>query len=309
MAVAVASGTPWLGLIEVDAPGPVLLFVGEGGEGNTLRRIDAAAEEHQVDPDTLPIRICARVPHLSNIEHIALLEIEVQRQQPALVIIDPFYLAARGGELGDLFRQGAMLEDVQRACQQHQAALLIVHHFNRGQGSGASRLSGAGPAEWGRVLITAEKKSARTDPDTRATDVITHLEAVGGEIPDQALRVRRKVWSDDPDDLDSPMHTTTEAHWADDETDDGDNADTGVGKVPPAARKLLEAMDAIGQPATSAELVDHIATKHGHGLTRETVSRELNKLIKAGLIDMAEDNEGPARWPTKHWWRVQIGAA
>lgn len=309
MAVSVASGTPWLGLIEVDAPGPVLLFVGEGGEGNTLRRIDAAAEEHAVDPDGLPIRVCARVPHLSNSQHIALLDAEVDQHQPALVIIDPFYLAARGGELGDLFRQGAMLEDVQRACQQHHAALLIVHHFNRGQGSGAGRLSGAGPAEWGRVLITAEKKSARTDPDTRATDVITHLEAVGGEIPDQTLRVHRKVWSDDPDDLDSPLHTTTQAHWSDDETADMDSLSGGGDGASPAARKLLEAMDALGEPGTSAQLVDHVVNNHGHGLTRETVSRELNKLLKAGIVDMAEDNGGPGRWPTKHWWRVQIGAA
>ena len=30
--------------------GPVLMFVGEGGEGNTLRRLDAAAEERGITP-------------------------------------------------------------------------------------------------------------------------------------------------------------------------------------------------------------------------------------------------------------------
>jgi hypothetical protein len=30
LAVAVASGTPWLGLIAVDDPGPVIMFAGEG---------------------------------------------------------------------------------------------------------------------------------------------------------------------------------------------------------------------------------------------------------------------------------------
>ena len=39
MAVAVASGTPWLGHVPVDDPGPVLLFVGEGGRQNIVRRV------------------------------------------------------------------------------------------------------------------------------------------------------------------------------------------------------------------------------------------------------------------------------
>jgi AAA domain len=31
LAVSVASGTPWLGVFDVETPGPVLLFAGEGG--------------------------------------------------------------------------------------------------------------------------------------------------------------------------------------------------------------------------------------------------------------------------------------
>src|SRR5665213_2054191 len=66
LAVSVASGTPWLGIFEVDAPGPVLLFAGEGGERKIARRFRAICESRGVDPATLPIRVCLRVPHLTS---------------------------------------------------------------------------------------------------------------------------------------------------------------------------------------------------------------------------------------------------
>ena len=34
LAVSVGSGTPWLGAVPIDTTGPVLVFAGEGGEGN-----------------------------------------------------------------------------------------------------------------------------------------------------------------------------------------------------------------------------------------------------------------------------------
>ena len=58
--------------------------------------------------------------------------------------------------------------------------------------------------------------------------------------------------------------------------------------VPPARRKLLEAITALGEPSTSKQLVDWIATQHGHGLKRPTVSTQLNALLKDGLADPIE---------------------
>jgi hypothetical protein len=48
LAVSVAAGTLWLGAIEVDHPGPVLMFIGEGGKTNTVRRPRAVAEARGV---------------------------------------------------------------------------------------------------------------------------------------------------------------------------------------------------------------------------------------------------------------------
>jgi hypothetical protein len=290
LAVAVASGTPWLGHVPVDDPGSVLVFWGEGGDAGLVRRLDAICASRGIDPDQLPIVICCRAPHLTNRQHRDVFDGKVADIRPRLVILDPFYLAARGAKGADLYAMGELLEHPQRTCGEHDAALLIVTHFNRKEGRGAVRITGAGPAEWGRVLIAATVKSRRTDRHTLSTTVITELDAVGGEIPDATLRVTRTITADDPDDLDSPLELRLAV-----QDIDPDHGDDGGQDMPPARRKLLEALHAATGPSTGKALVDWIANQHGHGLTRQTWSTELNALRAAGLADVIDHGDGRAK--------------
>ncbi len=50
---------------------------------------------------------------------MALVEAEIERHRPVLVIIDPLYLAARGARGWDLYEMGAHLEGIQLVCQRH----------------------------------------------------------------------------------------------------------------------------------------------------------------------------------------------
>jgi hypothetical protein len=296
MAVSVGSGTRWLGHVPVDDPGPVLMFVGEGGKPNIVRRVRAIAEARGVDAASLPLTVCARAPHLNNPLHLANMEARISTDHPKLVIVDPLYLSARGANLADLYAMGEMLEDVQRLCQAHGAALLVVTHFNRKQGAGAGRITGAGPAEWGRVLLSATVKSRHKDSLTKATTVITVIDIIGGEIPDQTLRVRRRVWADDPENLNSPLHVDTVV--TEDEEDIEMSSSEKQAGLTPASAKVLEAMRGLGRPASNVELVDWVVTKHGHGLKRETVSRSLNQLAKLGLARSQGDSSlfKPTLW-------------
>jgi RecA-family ATPase len=67
LAVSVATGRPWLEHIACPSPGPVLVFLGEGGERATVRRIEAIATAKGVDPDQLaaPLQLCFRIPRLA----------------------------------------------------------------------------------------------------------------------------------------------------------------------------------------------------------------------------------------------------
>lgn len=295
LACSVASGTPWLGSIPVDQAGPVMVFAGEGGGGNLIRRMRAICSSRGLDLATLPIFVCLRAPHLTNIRHLAEFQAALQVHKPVLAIIDPLYLAARGASGSDLYQMGAVLEEPQRLAEAAGCALLVVTHFNRSRDlKGAARFTGAGPAEWGRVLIASAVISRHTDPETLRTTVLTDMEITGGEVPDQLIRVKRDIHAEDPDDLASPLtyEVTTLAP-----DQNAGNIMTGGDDLPPAARKLLQAVTDLGEPAESRAIVDQVEATHGHGLKRETVSRELNKLLATGLVDCIDQGAGkPKLW-------------
>ena len=79
-------------------------------------------------------------------------------------------------------------------------------------------------------------------------------------------------------------------------TQDGAVAGLGASlNLAPAEQKVLGALTA--NPATVAGITDRIATAHGHGLTRQTVSAALNKLLRVGAADRLDQGTGkPALW-------------
>lgn len=287
LAVGVASGTPWLGALAVDTSGPALVLAGEGGARNVVRRLRAIADARGRRAEDLPIVVCTRAPTLGDLAHMAQLADVLRGLQPALVVLDPLYLSARGANGADLYAMGDLLRRPQRLCEDAGAALMVVTHFNRGRGNGAERFTGAGPAEWGRVLVAAAVISRHTEPATLATTTLTEWEITGGEVPDQRLRVRRTVRAIDPGHLDSGLVYDVAVIDADGEQDVAD-----APGLPPAAAKILEALGQ-GGPVAARVLVDRIAAKHGHGLRRETVSRHLNDLAVRGLADVLD--LGPGR--------------
>jgi hypothetical protein len=292
LAISVASHTPWLGTIPVDDPGPVLIFAGEGGKAAIVRRLRGICASRNILLELLPLVVSTRSPHLNSDDHLNLIAAQLAETKPRLVLLDPLYLAARGAKGSDLYAMGELLERAQHLCEPDNVALFAVTHYNRKEGSGPNRFTGAGPAEWGRVLIGARVVSRHTHPETKATTLLAELDIIGGEVPDQTLRVRRDIHTDNPDDLDSPLHYHVEIVPKDDTV-----ADTT--ELAPAARKILEALETLKRPAMWRDIVDQIDEKHGHGLKRETVSRNLSTLEKGGLVECT--NPDSAATDTKFW--------
>ncbi len=297
LAVSVASGTPWLGQHPVDTAGPVVVFAGEGGDGNIVRRLRAIAAARDLAAESLPISVCTRAPHLAEQAHMQAMADHLEAVRPALVVLDPLYLAAGGANGADLYAMGRLLEGPQHLCERVGAALMVVTHFNRSRDlRGAARITGAGPAEWGRVLISAAVISRHTDPDTKASTVLTELDVQGGEVPDQTVRLRRVVAAEDPDDLDSPLTYRVDLPGATEPVTATSGAD-----LTPAGAKLLAALDQQETPVTIGALVDAVAAAHGHGLKRPTCSTELTKLRERGLADYLDAGRGRQRL----WFRVR----
>jgi hypothetical protein len=307
LAVSVASGTPWLGQYPIDAPGPVVVFAGEGGDGNVVRRLRAIAAARGLRLESLPIIVCTRAPHLADDGHMRELIAALDQARPVLVILDPLYLSAGGANGADLYEMGRLLERPQLTCERVGAALLVVHHYNRTRNlRGAARITGAGPAEWGRVLLSAQVVSRRTDPNTLATTVVVEFDVQGGEVPDRTFRVSRTVRAADPDDLDSPLlYAIEEAGSAVPSLADS------LG-LSPAHAKVLDALDAHrgdGEGVDLGRLGDWLAAHHTYrgkdgsehkGLRRNTISEALTKLRSLDLADYIEPHPGGP----KYWFRA-----
>ena len=294
LAVAVATGGKFLGLYDVEAQGGVLMFLGEGGRRKMTRRFNAVCDFYAVNFGDLDIEIVFRAPNLTDEQAMADLADKLE-DGAVLVIVDPLYLSTGGAKL-QLAEVGALLSPIQHVCQEAEVALMIAHHWNQtGEGSGASRFSGAGAAEWGRCLISAAVKAkSKVDPLDPTGESSTTLEfsVVGDEIGDTTFRIRRRVWSDDKDVLGSPMHYVVEpvADLPADPTDD----------LRPADRRVLACLDD-SLSLTVKDIGDRLAhdPTGRKPLTVNTIQASLRTLAEGGLA-----REAAVVGRTGHWLRT-----
>jgi len=184
---------------------------------------------------------------------------------------------------------GAHLQRIQLVCQDAGASLVIAHHHNKtGTGKGAKRMSGAGPDAWGRVLISADVVSRSTDP-SKASDVVLDLDFQGDEIPETTVRIRRRVWADDSDDLASPLHyevTRIETPAV--------PTDPTIAGLRPSARRVLDALTGPFAPegGLSVREIGDLLTVDGP-LKARTIQAALKGLHEAGL---AQSDTSTGRW-------------
>jgi hypothetical protein len=296
LAVSVATGRSWLDHFACPTPGPVLVFLGEGGERATVRRIEAIATAKGVDPDQLAdqLRLCFRVPRLATPGaggELAAIQEELAAHPAALVVLDPLYLAAAGASGSNLYDMGVVLQAIQGVCQQAGCALLVVTHWNKtGDGRGADRISGAGPAAWARVICSVAVHYRGSDPDG-ASMVLLGVELIGGEIADTRFRIRRRVRADDPADLGSPLSYAVEVLAADDPED----LDPAAAALSKSRQWVLTALRAGGELQTVKQLGDRLA-QAGHPLKPRTIQTALGELEGAGLAAGSEEGNGRARY-------------
>lgn len=290
-AVSVAGGTPWLGVFRVPAAGPVVLFLGEGGDRKILRRLRAIATARGLSADQLPIHLCFRTPDLSAREHLEQMADYIAQVRPRLVIVDPLYLAARGANGADLYAMAIPLQDVQIVCQDAAAALIITHHWNKtgptrpGAGNVHARSSGVGPGAWGRVLvaIAVDDKLSTTDPITGATAVRQTWSFRGDEIFDQHITVVRHVVADDPKDLTSALHYRVELV----------DVEQEAATAEPAQRaQILTLLEARPYELTKNELVETI------GGNAKTARNLLDAMHQAGDLHVQDLKRTESYGPT-----------
>jgi hypothetical protein len=240
------------------------------------------------------LRLCFRVPYLAAPgagQELVAVERELAAHPAALVILDPLYLAAGGASGSSLYDMGAVLQAIQGVCQAAGCALMVVTHWKKtGDGKGAERISGAGPAAWARVIASVSVDYCGADADGAST-VLLGFELIGGELADTRFRVRRRVRADDPADLASPLAYQVEVLPADDGTVD----DAAAAGLSPSRQWVLAALRAGGGFQTVKQLGDRLA-EAGHALKPRTIQVALGELEAAGLAQGSGEGPGLARY-------------
>jgi len=158
-------------------------------------------------------------------------------------------------------------------------------------------MTGVGPAEWGRVLVSVSVVSKHTD-ESRRTNVVLDWGFEGDEIPDTEMRVRRRVWSEDPDSLGSAMCYEIE------QLETGvPVAPEGAPKMRPSAARVLAILEASDRALTVHHIGDElVADSNGGPLKHRTIQAALEELEG---MELAERLQG---FGSAHVWRVHGGS-
>lgn len=215
LAVSVASGTACLGAFDVDASGPVLLYMAEDAAPIVKARLTGICRARRIDLADVPIHVITiPVLRLDRGRDQARLRDAVRRCAPRLLVLDPFVRLHRMNE-NDAGEVSALLGYLRTLQRQLDVAVLVVHHARKNGGGGVQAgqsLRGSGDFHaWGdsnlylrrqkdTLVLTIEHRAAAA-PDPLRIRLVTdgeddvHLAIVEGDAEVAGP-------GDDPSDLD-----------------------------------------------------------------------------------------------------------
>lgn len=299
LAISVASGVPWLGSFEVEQTGPVLCFWGEDDEHEVLRRFDAICAHKGLDPDSVPVRMCFSPPDLSRPGSLMDVAVELDEFPAVAVILDPLYLAVGAkGDGANLYAMGPLLRGFGDVCRSRGAAPVVIHHWNKnGQGTGRARLSGTGTTQWARTILSMSVAALAVDQvpavvggvqvvQSHATATL-QLEFTGNSIVSRTTTVRRRMWAEDPNDLNSALRYAVEEVAP--AAVDGPGDQVGKSSALSASSRALVALRAIGGWATKGDVqewdANHLPVRQDGSVARPLLADTVYK----ALVKLAED--------------------
>jgi hypothetical protein len=282
LAIAVASGRPFLGHFPVKDPGPVFLVQQEDFHGQiaerlatvTVAKFNAAppAKHEQGDdfqvqlPPDLPIFIhTERRLRFGDPEIMGALRKRIAEIKPRLVIIDPLYSA---GSTEDFMAKTAeQMFILKRLRDEFGCSFVVVHHTKKGSDE---EKEGAAPKResiWGSQFLNAFLETGwqirRTD-EANCIKVKRHFKVKGDSD------LIRLSWEINTERAKGPYRYDIAWETIDDEAEDK--------KV-----DLLGALERLG-PCNVSDLAKDV------GLHKSSVSRRLAKLCDNGLV--VKDKEG-----------------
>lgn len=164
MAEAVASGEKLFGHFAVENPGPVVLYIAEGGREPFQRRAQRVADAYGLTLEDLPLRVVFGMAPLNSNEFLDNVKRDLDEMQPVLFGLDPLYAYHPADVPAEnLYTRGAMLQKL-RADVGEDVSMVVPDHFNKSSGS-ALDLDDIGYAGWSAVANSWVLQGHRAEPE------------------------------------------------------------------------------------------------------------------------------------------------
>ncbi|MBL8817170.1 MAG: AAA family ATPase [Planctomyces sp.] len=154
LAVAIASGTPWMGVFNVTKRRKVLLITGEANYRRIAKHIEKACKVRGIKFADLKgfLRVEAiKFPCLPSKKDQAAIRADVTEHGIEVVIVDPLYRGLAGVDAARLSEMGSAIKAFQAACA--PACMILSHHVVKsaarqfGEPPTLEDMTGAGIAE------------------------------------------------------------------------------------------------------------------------------------------------------------------
>lgn len=281
----VGTGNDWRGCRTTQ--GPVIYLVAEGAAG-IRKRVRAWEQYHGRKMSGvwfLPRPVQAGDP----LQWAVLTEV-AKRIEPALIIFDTQARITVGVEENSSKEMGLVVARMDDLRAITKACVTLIHHqgLQGDHGRGSTAVKGAMQTE---LRVT---KKGKKGPDARVI-VSSDKQKDDEELDDMAFGISVVKLEGEAKDDGSPITSVVLVP-----ADVPEPAEGQSKKLTPAAEKLLWAIKQCDAPMESQRLVDIVAEEFGHGLKRETASRELNGLAKDGAVERIDQGSGkPPLWGQK----------
>ena len=133
MGLSLAAGIPWLNHFRIAEPVPVLVISGESGMVVLQQKVRCFCQARDIKTPTNLFwgKEENPMPQFASRANMTKLSATIKASGARVVIIDPAYFCLEGLEHGDVFEMGTALGNVNLACKQNGATLVLLHHLKK----------------------------------------------------------------------------------------------------------------------------------------------------------------------------------
>ena len=165
LAVSLASGSPFLGVLPVLKRQRVMFLSGESGEATLQENLQLIVNHRELTSDQLStLTLGFRLPKLDRDSDVEDLLEEIKEQETDVVFVDPLYRSLRvGDDAGNIFKMGEHLEQIAEQVHRAGVTVVLLHHFRKqgrtwGESPELEDLSQAGLGEFGRQFLLIKRR-------------------------------------------------------------------------------------------------------------------------------------------------------